>query len=390
MKGASKKKVQLSIVLLFLAIVVIWLPFAANSQDAKPLSPPSTAASWQPNQAAGDTKFLGTDACAECHRAKVASQKKTHMGRALATAAESDILRANPKLTYRQGPYAYEILREGDTSTYKVMDGTNTIAIPLLYCFGSGEAGQTYVLQYKDRFYESRVSFYDSLRALDITMGHQPGVPKNLIEAMGREMSMEETRNCFGCHTTNGVNGRTLQLDHLMKGVTCEACHGPGEKHVSAMKAEEFKHNQIFNPKRLSAEELSNFCGTCHRSWEQVALMGLRGVNNVRFQPYRLTNSKCYDSDDKRISCTACHDPHEERKRDTAYYDAKCTTCHNATARAAALKAASSNKRVPAICKVGKAKCSTCHMPKLEIPGSHFKFADHQIRIVRPGDEYPN
>ena len=38
-------------------------------------------------------------------------------------------------------------------------------------------------------------------------------------------------------------------------------------------------------------------------------------IANVRFQPYRLTESKCYDPDDARISCLACHDPHTGGKR---------------------------------------------------------------------------
>jgi hypothetical protein len=29
-------------------------------------------------------------------------------------------------------------------------------------------------------------------------------------------------------------------------------------------------------------------------------------------------------------------------------------------------------------------------MPKYEIPGSHHLFSDHQIRIVRPNETYPN
>ncbi len=60
----------------------------------------------------------------------------------------------------------------------------------------------------------------------------------------------------------------------------------------------------------LSAEDMSELCGRCHRTWSQIALNGPRGVNNVRFQPYRLANSKCYDAADRRIRCTACHDPH--------------------------------------------------------------------------------
>jgi hypothetical protein len=29
-------------------------------------------------------------------------------------------------------------------------------------------------------------------------------------------------------------------------------------------------------------------------------------------------------------------------------------------------------------------------MPKYEIPGSHMVFSDHQIRIVRNKEDYPN
>jgi hypothetical protein len=390
MNHTGKKKIQIGIVLFFLAGAVVWLPLAANSQDAMQMPPTASASDWMPNQTIANSKFLGPEACAECHKAKVASHKNTPMGRALVTGADNEILRGHPKLSFRQGQYTYQILSQGKESTYSVTDGKETISLPLIYGFGHGEAGQTYVLQHKGKFYESRVSFYHELRGLDITMGHQPILPKTLEEAMGREMSPEETRNCFACHTTNGVNGRTLQLDHMMEGVSCEACHGPGEKHVIAMKAGETKKKQIFNPKTLSTEDMSNFCGSCHRTWEQVALMGLRGVNNVRFQPYRLTNSKCYDSEDQRISCAACHNPHEDRKREPAFYDAKCTACHTAKPKAPAATASSSSKRVAPVCKVGKAKCSSCHMPKLEIPGSHFKFSDHHIRVVRQGEEYPN
>jgi hypothetical protein len=29
-------------------------------------------------------------------------------------------------------------------------------------------------------------------------------------------------------------------------------------------------------------------------------------------------------------------------------------------------------------------------MPKIELPGSHAGFTEHQIRIARAGDPYPN
>ena len=41
-------------------------------------------------------------------------------------------------------------------------------------------------------------------------------------------------------------------------------------------------------------------------------------------------------------------------------------------------------------CPVAVKGCSTCHMPKIELPGSHFKFTDHRIRVARAGDTFPN
>ncbi len=380
---SSKKNLQIAVALVFLALVVMTQPFSVNSQNPSPVN------EWRPNQIP-HAKFVGSKVCAECHSAKAKTQMQTHMGKALIFGASNEIFRLNKNLTFRNGNYIYQIVRDGDKSLYNVTDGVSSVSLPIHYCFGNGEAGQTYVLQYKNRFYESRLSFYNDIRGLDFTMGHLPAPPATLDDAVGREMSSEETRNCFGCHTTGAANGAKLQLENFMEGVTCEACHGPGEKHVAAVNAGAEGQKLIFNPDRLDTEGLSNFCGTCHRTWEQVVLMGLRGVMNVRFQPYRLTNSKCYDTEDKRISCTACHDPHEDRKHEVAYYDSKCTACHNPKNKATKAGFSPTSQRLAVPCPVGKNKCTTCHMPKYEMPGSHFKFTDHQIRVVKQGEPYPN
>jgi hypothetical protein len=125
-----------------------------------------------------------------------------------------------------------------------------------------------------------------------------------------------------------------------------------------------------------TTEEQSEFCGSCHRTWADIAANGPRGVGNVRFQPYRIANSKCYDAADRRVSCTACHDPHGPLQVNAKSYDSRCLNCHTKDKKACA------NKQT--------ADCVSCHMPKYEIPGSHHLFTDHQIRIVRPNEKYPN
>ena len=71
----------------------------------------------------------------------------------------------------RVGPYTYEIKRNGKQSIYSVSDGKDTISLPILYAFGQGRMGQTYVLERDGKFYESLVSFYSESKALDFTIG---------------------------------------------------------------------------------------------------------------------------------------------------------------------------------------------------------------------------
>lgn len=326
----------------------------------------------------------GHAACAACHQAESRSQPHTPMARALESAAECDILRANPRLTFRESAYSFSIVRQGDRSLYTVTDGKETLTVPIAWAFGLGAAGQTYLYQHDGNWYESRVSFYKEVRGLDLTMGAQNGAPKNVEEAAGRLSSPRGTLECFGCHSTDAVRQGRLEVGQLTPGVQCERCHGPAAQHVNAVRTGDVKGAAMRQLGKMTTEDLSDFCGQCHRTWSHIAANGPHDINNVRFQPYRLTNSRCYDALDRRISCVACHDPHSELEHAAAAYDAKCLACHGA----AAAKGATAG-RAAKPCPASGKDCITCHMPKYEIPGSHNHFTDHQIRVVRAGEPYP-
>jgi formate-dependent nitrite reductase cytochrome c552 subunit len=290
------------------------------------------------------------------------------MTRALESGTDGAILRANPKLAVTLGAYSYRIERAGDQSIYSVTDGKETVTVPIEWAFGQGAAGQTYVFRLDGKWYESRVSYFSALRGLDLTMGGDPA-PRNLTAAAGRLAPASEMRLCFDCHATNVLKSGPLSPENLVAGVQCERCHGPSQAHLSA-------GAPMKKVGALTTEQQSDFCGQCHRTWSQISLNGPRGIGNVRFQPYRLANSRCYDAADSRIKCTACHNPHRDVETSAAAYDAKCAACHSrAGARA---------------CKVASANCVTCHMPRLDLPGAHQKFTDHRIRIVRANAQYPD
>ena len=393
--NSTGRKIQAGFVLASLCGLLVWLGCAFTSSAQGPgmsAGPAQPATSWRPDK---NARYVGPQACAKCHEDESRTQHATAMGRAAQPAETSEVLRAGKRLTFRSGPYQYEITRRGAQSFYMVTDGTNTVTEPILYSFGQGKAGQTYILRRNNSLWETRVSFYREIDGLDWTMGYQLSRPTSLEDAVGRALGANEARECFTCHTTAPTNGTELQLERMTPGVTCEACHGPGAEHVAAMEAKDLKNKRIFNPGAMTPDELSQeFCGSCHRSAEQVAAnKTLRGINSVRFQPYRMFTGRGHDPFDERLSCTTCHNPHQNPKQEVAFYDEKCFACHRSAESlklAQVARAEEEDGRNAKPCPVSPSACVSCHMPKVGIPGSHFQFTDHRIRIARQGEPFPN
>jgi len=329
---------------------------------------------WWPTKGSTTRQdFVGTGECARCHAKRTVSQLTTPMARASTLAAASDLLRESGNVSLQLGPYAYTISQTAGVSAYSVTDGMSSISEPLVWAFGLGNKGQTYLYQRNGLYYESRLSFYKGIRGLDLTTGQGTQTPANLEDALGRLIDPDTLRRCFGCHTTAATTAAGFDPSHLMPGVTCEACHGPGAKHVDLMDEEKTEQGRlaIFNPKRLNPVALVDFCGACHRTLNDVYEMGATGVATVRFQPYRLENSRCWGDGDARITCISCHDPHLPLVHDADAYDEKCLACH---LEAPAKK--TSRSHPGKACLVGKKDCVTCHMPRVNLPNMHAPFTD--------------
>ena len=139
-----------------------------------------------------------------------------------------------------------------------------------------------------------------------------------------------ETQRCFGCHTTASTTNRHFDPSRLIPGVTCEACHGPGAKHVAAMKADKIKNGITVDSRSWPAQpgRSGRFLRRMSPKLRGRGLSKTFGIRNVRFQPYRLERSQCWIKSNNGITCLSCHNPHQSRVRDLASYDDRCLTCH--------------------------------------------------------------
>jgi hypothetical protein len=334
---------------------------------------------WWPTKRGGAREdYVGASVCAACHQSQAASQSRSSMARTGDRAVDSDILRTRPSLTFAADRFSYTINRKGDQILYNVTDGGRSLSAPLAWAFGAGKVGQSFLFERSGQLHESRVSYYDSIQRLDVTPNHARDAALNLDAAASRVVPAAEVRRCFACHTTaSGTGTGDVNFAELISGVTCEACHGPGRRHVAVMRTPASRRTDIglLRVRGMSPADSVDLCGSCHATFWDVTLAGERGIAALRSQPFRLQSSRCWQQGDARLTCVACHDPHTPLVRDPRAYDARCTACH--------APAAAGATHTPRVCAVAADNCTTCHMPKYEVPDMHFEFTDHTIRIVK-------
>jgi hypothetical protein len=341
---------------------------------------------WPTKGTARRDDFVGTATCAQCHASLAAGQTRHAMANTAIRPADSAILKAHP-LDMTLGPYAYRIVADKGKPgfTYSVSDGQQSISGPLSWAFGVGRMGQSFLFERNGAIYLVPYTFYQGPQKYDFTVDQSHAVPDSLERAIGRPLGQDEIRGCFGCHTTASTTEGVFDISKLIPSVTCEQCHGPGKNHVALSKAglnEEAK-SQIFNPRQLDPVASMDFCGACHRTWWDVTLSDSGGLKSVRFQPYRIENSRCWGKGDTRLTCEACHDPHQPLVQESAYYDKSCLSCHVTG------KDKPTADHPGAACPQATKDCVDCHMPKYKVAEVYFKFTDHMIRVVKPGEAFP-
>jgi hypothetical protein len=324
-------------------------------------------------------EYSGSATCARCHQKIALLQKSTPMYHASMPAFQSDLLVSHLPLRFQEGTFSTSIATSPEQITFSVTDGVKTTSVPAVWAFGS-KNGQTYILEKDGAYFESRLSFFTKTHSLDITPGQSSELPNGLETALGRKLGIDVAQGCFRCHTTAAITSNMFEPEKATAGVTCEACHGPGAAHVASMIANDPEQaTAIMNPANLSPSNSVDFCGACHTAWADVVEgAGKPSAGLIRFQPYRLEQSRCWGTNgDPRLTCVSCHDPHEPLVQEPIAYDSKCLACHGLRPKA------TGRHEAKTVCKVAVSNCVTCHMPKYELPQTHTLFTDHEIRVVR-------
>ena len=326
--------------------------------------------------------YVGRDVCAGCHKSIALSHLRTNMARTWQGVAINRLLPANYAQTHVEGPapeIQYALTRTGQTLQYRVqMAGQPALDFPVETMVGGDRHGLSFLFRVptldglplpRARLLEARYFHYAEQNKLAFSLGFPEEKPTSYETAMGRVLTPYLEKRCLSCHGQPRTHGTYVET-----GVACENCHGPGQPHVAAARAHS-RDLRIFNPAKLPVPERMRPCTQCHAG-SSVIEDPMPDDVLISDQVTALKSSECWRQSGGEITCTNCHNPHQDATGPVlaARAEKTCLRCHSATVTKHA-----------ALCPVNRATgCAGCHMAN-ETRGA-FVIAEHWIR-VQPGQE---
>jgi len=411
-------------VLVLLGIGLLMRPERRSQVASQPVPLPRTYPT-----STGDTTFVGRAVCSTCHAEQDQRWHGSHHDLAMQVADEQTVLGNFNNVTFTHGDVTTTFFRRDGKFVVRT-DGPDGQFhdYDVAYTFGVTPL-QQYLIAFPGGRYQALGIAWDS-RPQDAggqrwfhLYPEQRLAPGNPLHWTG----LDQTWNyqCAECHSTNlqkhyRLDGDRYETTWSELNVACEACHGPGSRHVAWAKAagttpmpEEPSKGLIvqlkgrddaawvIDPHTGSAKRTTPLparfevetCARCHArrgifderyihgrplmDTHRPALLeeGLYYADGqIQDEVYEygsFLQSKMYRAG---VTCSDCHDPHSLRLRDTG--NALCAHCH-----------LPERFDTPAHhfhpTGVAGSQCVACHMPAKTYMGVDAR-RDHSLRPPRP------
>ncbi|MEW6467381.1 MAG: tetratricopeptide repeat protein [Bacteroidota bacterium] len=412
-----------------MAVFLVFCSSDSGEQKEKPLA--STGTYLNHNDT---VRYVGMQACRQCHADKFDTYHHTGMGMSFDAASRKKSSAKFEKhfaLYDKHSDFWYHPFWDGDSM--KILEfrlsGKDTVykrTERVDYIIGSGQHTNSHIFNTGGYLHQMPMTFYTQEGKWDLPPGFEGGFNTRFSRKIGLE--------CMTCHNAypQFVKGSENKYEKVPDGIDCERCHGPGQLHVQQMQAgkvtditKEIDYT-IVNPGKLPVDLQFDVCQRCHLQGNAVLKEGrsfydfkpgmrLSDFWSVFLPKYenaedefimashadRLKQSQCFiktfkpgDKSDslqpykQALTCVTCHNPHVSVKQTGKdVFNNACKGCHGGKAD---LQRGISGKMCTEKQELRNRvqdNCVSCHMPRsgsVDIP--HVTVTDHFIRVpVTPG-----
>ncbi len=373
--------------------------------------------------AAGEEKFAGSDSCRQCHAEEFQLWQGSDHDLAMQEPGEKTVLGDFSGTTFEYNGVTTRFYRDGEKFMVRT-DGEDGKPADFEVAFVFGHYPlQQYLLPLSRGRLQALSIAWDSRPADQGGQHWYHLYPDEKIDYRDPLHWTGPYQNwntrCAECHSTDlhkNYNAATHSFDTRYEelNVSCEACHGPGQKHVDLAKAGKLEgHPWGAQPVHLAQRGLWQFagdqpiahrveplesnsqidaCGRCHSrrgtlgdyhygadlldthrlALPEPPLYYIDG--QIRDEDYvygSFVQSKMHMAG---VVCSNCHEPHSGKLR--APGNAVCAQCH---------RPQTFDTPAHHFHEAGSpgAQCANCHMPETTYMGVDAR-RDHSMRIPRP------
>ena len=368
--------------------------------------------------AAAVPEYVGSDRCGECHGPAFEAWSGSHHQRAMMRATEASVAADFGGTSFEHGGVHSSFSRRGDRFAVLTEGPEGGMGeFDVHFTFGV-EPLQQYLLQLPGGRLQAFGIAWDTAGERWFHLQPEDGVRHDdPLHWAGRDSTWNFM--CADCHSTGVRKGYdpgtgTYGTEFAEVSVGCEACHGPGSRHVAwaaapvqGAGAYDSSPGPRMEPGLLKldaqAEQIDS-CAPCHSRRTQLADGYAPNRPFLDYYLPSLLEPGLYEADGqileevyvygsflqsrmfaRGVACGDCHEPHSAQL--VAQGDALCTGCHNEAGHSGfpTLRLTDYDTPDHHLHRAGSegSRCVSCHMPERTYMVLDDR-RDHGFRIPRP------
>ncbi len=352
--------------------------------------------------------FVGRDACVSCHEAAYEKWRGSNHDDAMAVASDSTVVGDFDDATFEYGDITARFYRrDGKYYVYTQGPDGEPSEFEILYSFGV-EPLQQYLIPFAGGRLQSLTIAWDVERREWFYLYPGQDIPPDdwLHWTRGGQ---NWNGMCAECHSTNLKKGYDAENQNFSTSwseidVSCEACHGPGSKHVEwaeippMARAEVENYELLIRTSEISSRQQVELCAPCHSRRTELGDYDHTSTNVLESQVPAVLEEGLYYADGQileevyvygsfvqskmfrnDVRCSDCNDAHSLALLKEG--NELCLQCHRADTYDSYDH--HFHKKVHEGKPSDGALCVRCHMPERPYMVIDYR-ADHSIRVPRP------